>query len=211
MERFLTYIVGTKFYYNIKSKVTVKGAIQITPAEYRKLSDEELVRRYAQRNENAAVNYLFDRYAHLILGICMKYSSNVNEAQVTINEIFLSLLDELKKRPTDHFKTWLFHFVKNYNVQKIATSIADAKNLDNSNIDTTLENRIDLNSEKTIAKLEQELKKLNKDERNCIEMFYVKKMNYEQIASTTGYEPVQVKQLLQNGKNQLKAKLGSRS
>ena len=115
----------------------MKTRYQGSAADYKKLSDEELVHRYVHRHEQVAMNFLFDRYGHLVLGVCLKY----------------------------------------------------------------------LEEENLYNQLEQAIRDLNREQRTCIEFFYLKKMTYAEITGSTGYTMQEVKSYLQNGKRNLKIKM----
>ena len=55
--------------------------------------------------------------------------------------------------------------------------------------------------------LEQAIRDLNREQRTCIEFFYLKKMTYAEITVSTGYTMQEVKSYLQNGKRNLKIKM----
>ena len=67
-----------------------------------KHDDLELVALYQQTNDNIHVANLFQRYTHLIFGVCMKYFKNEMEAQDASMQIFEKLLIDLKK----HKRVW---------------------------------------------------------------------------------------------------------
>ena len=78
-------------------------------------------------------------------------------------------------------------------------------------IDTaTIENDEDFDIENYKAKefelqfLEKSVELLNEEQKKCVLLFYIKKMSYTAITSTTGYTLLQVKSYLQNGKRNLK-------
>ncbi|RYG02265.1 MAG: sigma-70 family RNA polymerase sigma factor, partial [Chitinophagaceae bacterium] len=45
---------------------------------------------------------------------------------------------------------------------------------------------------------------LNNDQQLCVTLFYLEKKSYQQIADQTGYNMMQVKSHIQNGKRNLK-------
>jgi len=45
------------------------------------LSDEELVLQYRQQGDKQAVGVLFNRYSHLVFGVCMKYLKDVDDSK----------------------------------------------------------------------------------------------------------------------------------
>ncbi len=62
--------------------------------------------------------------------------------------------------------------------------------------------------EKTILKLETALNTINKEQKLCIELFYYKNKSYNEIIEITGFSANEVKSHIQNGKRNLKLKLG---
>ncbi|HXS36137.1 MAG TPA: sigma-70 family RNA polymerase sigma factor [Flavipsychrobacter sp.] len=186
----------------------MKTSQQIPSSEYRKLSDEELIYRYAHRNENIAVNYLFERYGHLVFGICMKYINQPKTAKRTTEEIFIKLLDDLKRFYIDEFKPWLFKMVNNYCRMQSQNEVTIINNTIAST-DINIENEIEKHGDYTPELLNMAIKQLEIVQRNCIELFYIEKMNYAAISQKTTYTPQQVKSLIQKGKQNLKLKLDS--
>lgn len=57
--------------------------------------------------------------------------------------------------------------------------------------------------EDRVADLERELGNLSKEQRVCVELFYLKDKSYQEIADETGYSLNQVKSYIQNGKRNL--------
>ena len=54
-----------------------------------------------------------------------------------------------------------------------------------------------------VAELERELGNLSKEQRVCVELFYLKDKCYQEVAEITGYSLNQVKSYIQNGKRNL--------
>lgn len=59
-------------------------------------------------------------------------------------------------------------------------------------------------TERRLQILETCLNQLDKDQRVCIDYFYLKKQSYQTIMRLTGFTFKQVKSYLQNGKRNLK-------
>lgn len=184
----------------------MKTAIQIPASDYKRLTDEELLYRYVHRHENIAIDYLFDRYAHLVFGICMKHFSDATLATEATNDIFISLLDDLRKYHVERFKPWFFQYVKKYSLLKVNNSIKVADNRVVLDADMEFDNEL-MPDTMVATTLEKEIRGLANDERACMEMFYLKNMNYAQIAAKTGRSQIEVKHLLQQGKKHLKEKV----
>ena len=52
--------------------------------------------------------------------------------------------------------------------------------------------------------MELAMQQLNKEQQLCVELFYLEKKSYAEIAQVTGFSTLQVKSYLQNGKRNLK-------
>ena len=59
-------------------------------------------------------------------------------------------------------------------------------------------------NEQTYDYLEEALNELHEEQRQCVILFYLKKNSYQQISEKTGYDMMQVKSYIQNGKRNLK-------
>ena len=78
------------------------------------LTDEELVHRYRNSHETTYIGELYQRYTHLVFGVCMKYLHNDAEAEDATMQIFEKLIQDLKKHHITSFKPWLHMVVKNH-------------------------------------------------------------------------------------------------
>ena len=52
--------------------------------------------------------------------------------------------------------------------------------------------------------MNESLKELNAEQQQCVTLFYLQKMSYQQVSEATGYSMLQVKSHIQNGKRNLK-------
>jgi RNA polymerase sigma-70 factor (ECF subfamily) len=144
----------------------------------------------------------------LLLGVCMKYLKNEEEAKDSVQQIFLKALTELQKYKVDYFKSWVYMVAKNYCLMKIRDShgkipveLTDKMTVEESEIDkkTAL-----LEKEKALTLIELSLDELNEEQKQCVTLFYLQKKSYQQITDITGYNLLQVKSFIQNGKRNLK-------
>ncbi len=179
--------------------------------DYRKLADEELIHRYVHREEDIAVNILFERYGHLVFGVCLKYLKEKEAAKDAMQQIFIKLLDDLKRFDIQQFKPWLYQVSKNYCYMQLRRTVPVVNNefVTNAYADMEFEDgwhhKIEL--EQLLDKLEAAIDQLNGEQKKCIELFYLGKLTYAEIAAKTGYTVMQVKSAIQNGKRNLKIKL----
>ena len=59
-----------------------------------------------------------------------------------------------------------------------------------------------------LQKMEMAIKQLNSEQQQCVNLFYLQKKSYAEIAEETGFSMLQVKSHLQNGKRNLKLLMG---
>ena len=55
-----------------------------------------------------------------------------------------------------------------------------------------------------LENMEQAMTLLNSEQKICVQLFYLQKKSYQEIADQTGYNLLQVKSYIQNGKRNLK-------
>ena len=80
----------------------------------RDCSDSELVKKFRETRDNAMVGELFQRYTHLVFGVCMKYLKDVDEANDGVMQIFEKLITDLHRHKVENFKGWLYMVAKNH-------------------------------------------------------------------------------------------------
>ena len=64
-----------------------------------------------------------------------------------------------------------------------------------------------IEKDNTLDKMNTALQQLNKEQQLCVTLFYLQKKSYQQVAAETGYNMMQVKSHIQNGKRNLKIQL----
>lgn len=179
------------------------------------LSDEVLLSEYKRSGESKYAGEIFKRYAHLVLGVCMKYLKNMDEAQDTTMIVFEKLLSELRQTEVQHFKSWLYMVAKN----QCLMHLRKQKRHDTVELNTTSDENDEENSMENVAvghlddvdlkemqlqQLEEGIKTLNHEQQECISLFYLQDKSYVEVAEITGYELNKVKSYIQNGKRNLK-------
>ncbi|MBK7098605.1 MAG: sigma-70 family RNA polymerase sigma factor [Sphingobacteriales bacterium] len=173
------------------------------------ISDDELLQRFLKNKENEWLGILLQRYTLLLLGVCMKYLKNEEEARDTVQQIFLKVLQDVQKYKIENFKPWLYMVARN----SCLTILRDKKKLYHEEISdkNNIYNDFTIGHEFTNAKndipielLEVALKELNTEQKQCITLFYLQKNSYQEVSDVTGYSLLQVKSFIQNGKRNLK-------
>ena len=176
---------------------------------YENTSDNELLERYYATNDQKWVGILLERYTMLLLGVCMKYLKNEEEARDAVQQIFLKVLTEVSKYKIDYFKSWLYMVAKNYCLMKLRGSqgkqIKELKELPIEDLET--DKAALLANENAYDLLEESIDELSAEQKQCVTLFYLKKCSYQQITEATGFTPMQVKSYIQNGKRNLRVML----
>src|SRR5690606_28955588 len=62
---------------------------------------------------------LLQRYTLLLLGVCMKYLKDEDEAKDSVQQVFLKVIQELHKYKVEYFKSWLYMVAKNHCLMKL--------------------------------------------------------------------------------------------
>ena len=170
------------------------------------LTDLELVAQYKLEGDPALVGALYERYMDLVYGVCLKYLKQPENAQDSVINIFEELLEKLKKHEIENFRAWLHTVAKNHCLMRLRDKgNKDLKELNEKYAAETDSNLYDLSKDdKAYDFLEESIKELNEEQRQCVILFYLKKKSYAEISAATGYNAMQVKSYIQNGKRNLK-------
>lgn len=172
------------------------------------ISDTELLQNFYKDHDNKWLGILLPRYTLLLLGVCMKYLKNEDDARDCVQQIFLKVIGELHKYKVDYFKSWIYMIAKNHCLMKLRGNkylslelIDQMAPADNSNSDKTDLIEKDLQ----LQKMQKALGQLNPEQQQCVNLFYLQKKSYAEVAAITGFSLLQVKSHLQNGKRNLKS------
>src|SRR6476659_3918456 len=86
---------------------------------YDHMTDAELLELYYSDKNQEWIGILLERYTLLLLGVCMKYLKDENEARDCVQQIFLKVLTEAGKYRIDYFKSWLYMVAKNHCLMRL--------------------------------------------------------------------------------------------
>lgn len=175
-------------------------------------SDTELVYQYKQTGDSSFVGVLFQRYTHLIFGVCVKYLKDEDDAQDASMQIFEKLLVDLKKHEIQQFKAWLHMVCKNYCLMQLrsgATKLKHAKEM-HKDLVGFMESEHELHlipkntKEIQLTHMEECMQGLNAEQKLCIELFFLQEKSYQEVTEATSFTMNNVKSYIQNGKRNLK-------
>ena len=179
----------------------------MSPGKYEHIEDNELLQRFYADHDNEWLGILLQRYTMLLLGVCMKYLKNEEEAKDSVQQVFLKAINELHKYKVSYFKSWIYMVAKNHCLMKLRDKGKYTTEI-NDRLMATADETIDKNHyiEKDIAltNMAEALLQLNKEQQVCITLFYLEKKSYQEITDQTAFSLLQVKSHIQNGKRNLK-------
>jgi len=174
------------------------------------LSDLNIISRYKKLGDAEVLTPLFDRYIHLVFGVCLKYLNNKEEAKDAAMEIMESLIDKLLKHNITNFPSWLHTVSKNYCLMRIRNRKGDLfieideRKSEQISVESDEELHQKIEEEAQLNEMGKAIVSLNTDQKQCIQLFFLEKKSYDEIAIETGYSVNKVKSHIQNGKRNLR-------
>lgn len=180
-----------------------------SPSNYDPALDRKLIDKYKATLDNRHVGELFNKYMNLILGTCIKYLKNREEAQDATMDIFEELLVKLAAHEVKHFRSWLYSLTRNHclmRIRKMKGIIEEEFNpekIEDSFMETPSYEHLDTEAQSESDALSAAMAMLKDHQRICIELFYLQELSYREVADKTGFELKKVKSYIQNGKRNL--------
>ena len=172
--------------------------------------DSELLKKYLSTGNLELLGTLYNRYIHLVYGVCLKYFKDREKSKDAVNEIFEKLIKEVSRFEIQNFRSWLYVLVKNHCLMEIRRARNEQKRFDQFSHDRFMES-VDIThpiDEERDDALEERLikcmEKLKQEQYSCIRLFYYENCCYKEIAGKLGIEEKKVKSYIQNGKRNLK-------
>jgi len=174
--------------------------------KYKHITDRQLLENFYADQDNEWLGILLQRYTLLLLGVCMKYLKNEEEAKDCVQQIFLKALTELKKYKVDFFKSWIYMVAKNHCLMKIRDRKMPVELTERflSSAEEEPDRERVLQNDQAIELMAETLKELGPEQQQCVTLFYLQKKSYHEISEKTGFTMLQVKSYIQNGKRNLR-------
>jgi RNA polymerase sigma factor (sigma-70 family) len=167
-------------------------------------SDDELLKQLRKGDRNS-LGYLWDRYAHLLFGVGMKYLKDGERSKDLVVELFSDLPALIEKHEVERFKPWVHAVMRNRCLLALRGNKNGAVMPDDLLEDVAQEEReSSMLRENDLQQLEQAITELNDGQRACIRHFYLDRRSYQEVADLTGHTTEQVRSHLQNGRRNLR-------
>ncbi len=173
----------------------------------RPISEADYISSYKKSGDLKLLGTLYKPYMPLVLGVCFKYFKNREESQDAVMQIFEKLIVAVRNHEIKNFKSWLYVLTKNHCLMALRSSKSAATMIEmdgNFMESDLLLHHKDEQLEDDLVKLESCIAKLQTAQKQCVELFYLKRKPYTVIVAQTGYELKKVKSYIQNGKRNLK-------
>lgn len=176
--------------------------------KYNHKTDQELLEEFRSDGNSEWLGILLQRYTLLLLGVCMKYLKDEDEAKDSVQQIFLKVIQELGKYKVEYFKSWLYMVAKNHCLMQLRERQRKGAIALNEDLVATPAEETDVKqleqTDLTLELVQLGLKELNNEQQQCVILFYLDKKSYQEISEETGYSFLQVKSYIQNGKRNLR-------
>lgn len=176
--------------------------------KYKHKTDQELLEHFRSDGNSEWLGVLLQRYTLLLLGVCMKYLKNEDDAKDSVQQIFLKVIQELAKYKVEYFKSWLYMVAKNHCLMLLRDRQRKNATTLNEEVLATAGEETDMQeleqTDQTLEWVQLGLIELSAEQQQCVTLFYLEKKSYQEISEATGYSFLQVKSYIQNGKRNLK-------
>ncbi|GAC1386259.1 MAG: hypothetical protein NVSMB45_15940 [Ginsengibacter sp.] len=141
----------------------------------------------------------------------MKYLRNEDDAKDAVQQIYIKVITELPKYKVQYFKSWVYMIAKNHCLMQLRNvvnkiELDEKMNLHESSISDIEHNT---NLDFSVEQLNNAMQQLNALQRDSLNLFYLNKRSYREIAGIMNLSLLQVKSFIQNGKRNLRQILTS--
>jgi RNA polymerase sigma-70 factor (ECF subfamily) len=174
---------------------------------YKNSSDDALLVLYREEGSLDVAGELYNRYMPLVYGVCLKYLKDREESRDAVMQLFEKLVTVLREHEVANFKSWLYVTARNHCLMQLR---AQKSRQQKEMPDFLMENAVALHPEEApeteanLSKLEKCIETLAPEQKQCVQLFYLKQLCYKEIVQATGFEDTRVKSYIQNGKRNLK-------
>lgn len=180
-------------------------------------SDDMLIRKFQETRDATYFAILFERYQHLVYGVCRKHIREPEECQDLCMAVFEIALKTLPEQDIHSFNHWIYSVCRNVCISwlrkqnKTKQELQEWRNY-KKNEEDVMENEAFLRlcneshlKISTEELLHQAILQLNQPQQLCVRLFFFERLSYNMIREQTGLSAKEVKSHLQNGKKRLRS------
>jgi len=169
--------------------------------------DAVLIAQYKHTGSLEVLGVLYNRYMHLVYGVCLNYFKEEEASKDAVMQIFEELILKLKIHEVQNFKSWLHVLTRNHCLMAIRKNAKhDTISIEDAFVENTEFVHLDIEDakEKQLTVMEKCMDTLSEEQKVSVDLFYLQEKCYKEVAEITGYEILKVKSYIQNGKRNLK-------
>jgi len=119
-------------------------------------------------------------------------------------DIYELYAKKIKTHQVDRFKSWLYVLSKNHCLEKLRKKKWQEEKSTFMQFDTSFHPYSEDDKEELLQKLENCIKSLEREQKQCIKMFYLEKQSYNDISNSLELPWNKIRSLIQNGRRNLK-------
>lgn len=198
LKKLFLVIVGGKY-----------GSQLAAENEYRKLSDEDLVKLIVEKNNSLLFGILYDRYANKVYNKCNGFAKSEQEALDLTQDVFLTIFIKLGSfKSKSKFSSWVYsvtyNFCVNYVTRDKGKKIKD-KSSSLENEDYKLAEEIQDSSlfELRSAKLERALELIDPQDKSILLLKYQDDVSIKELCALLEVGESAVKMRLKRAKSRI--------
>lgn len=169
--------------------------------------DTSLISRYKSSGSLEVLGTLYNKYMHLVFGVCLNYLKDEEQSKDAVMQIFEELIVKLKVHEVQNFKSWLHVLARNHCLMAIRkNSRHETVSIEDTFVENTEFVHLDVDDtkENKLTVMEKCMETLPEEQRISVDLFYLQEKCYKEVADITGYDMLKVKSYIQNGKRNLK-------
>ena len=170
------------------------------------MEDKDLLKKYRETQDLQYISVLYKRYMHLVLGSCIKYFQNESDAEDAVMDIYEKIVKKTLTSDVTYFKSWLYTVTRNHCLEKLRRKSTHSGKESTAQLMYTREvfHPDNVNKDHEVNVLHTCIEELDEVQRQCVELFYFKKLSYKEIAERLGLNFNKVRSRIQNGRRNIK-------
>jgi RNA polymerase sigma-70 factor (ECF subfamily) len=178
-------------------------------------TEMEIIVTGCQRGLSTAQKMLYDRFAPMMLGVCMRYTHSRDEAQDLLHDGFIKAFESIGRlQNANSVESWLYKIMVNVSINYVTRN----RQIQYTDM-ATLENQEDLvasmdetpieNDHYTMDQIVRAIQELPEQFRVVFNMHEVEEMEYSEIAEQLGIQESTVRSHFSRARRMLREKLSN--
>ncbi len=151
------------------------------------------------------IEYLVKRYGRGIFSYCFHLLRNKEDAEDAVQEIFLKVYKNYKKKKTDDFSLWIYKIAYNHclNVLRYIRKFKGQVTFEDNMFSYYLTPEEELENTEFSEQIQSALGRLSVLQKNIIILRAVEGLNYEDISKITKHRPESIRKNYERAKRKI--------